>query len=121
VGKSKMSGHDIEIFEHLKRENRELKRQLKGLRKSLDRLDYEHLNELIESHENSEAKLNEKIEYTSKRERNETNWSCFDCQKGILRLIIIQKPNESIYFRRCDHCGKRTKTQHYTDKVEGVK
>lgn len=116
-----MSGHDVEIYEKLKRENRELKRQLKALRREIDRIDYEHLNNLVEAQEGSLQDIEQKVEYTSKRERNEENWKCFDCKDGVLRLRIFQKPGGAVYFRVCDKCGKRTKTQKYTNLVDGVK
>lgn len=120
MGKSRIGGQDFELLDRLKKENRELKRQLKALRKSLDRIDYQHLNDLIEAQEAAHI-VETPVEYKSKTERNEERWKCFSCTDGVLRLVIFQKPGGALYFRRCDCCGKRTKAQKYHDGIEGVK
>jgi len=119
MSKPRMSGADIELFERLKRDNKILKKQVAALRREIQRLDYDHIDDLVKSQEES-GTTEEKIEYKSKNEREREQWVCFECNKGILKLVIINKPNEKIYFRKCDNCGKRTRTKKYTKDVKGI-
>jgi len=118
---TKMSGQDIELFERLKRENKELKRRLKAALKIHDRIDYEHLNKFIKAQDEEGIEVDEetKVKYKSKGECRREEWKCFDCPDGWLELVVIRKPGDQyVYFRRCVKCGKRTKTQPYTGDVK---
>lgn len=48
-------------------------------------------------------------------------WACFDCNEGILRLIIIPGAENNRYFRKCSMCDKRTEVKEYSETVEGIK
>jgi ribosomal protein S20 len=45
-------------------------------------------------------------------------WKCFQCNEGVLRLMII--PGNR-YFRKCSMCSHRTEAQDYTEEVEGIR
>lgn len=48
-------------------------------------------------------------------------WKCFECNEGILRLVIVPGNETNRYFRKCSMCAHRTDVKEYTEEVEGVK
>jgi plasmid rolling circle replication initiator protein Rep len=51
----------------------------------------------------------------------EAKWKCNSCDVGVLKLIIVTRPDGRFYMRKCGNCPKRTDLKPYHDKVEGVK
>ena len=100
-------------IDKLKREKEQLKIAYAKLRKQIDRLNIDHeryttLRELLhkQNKEEREAK------------KSDHKWICHDCGKGHLKIIILPIPGKTKYFRKCDICSKRTKTQIHTSEVE---
>lgn len=61
---------------------------------------------------------NDKVDRFSELQRK---WACYDCNEGILRLIIVPGRETNRYFRKCSMCEKRTEVKEYTEEVEGIK
>ena len=95
---------EYDEVQQLKHENKKLKRQNARLRKLLDRIDLNRLDELKEEEEVA-------------KERDEV-WRCFDCGKGTLRMKTIELRDGMRYYRECDVCEKRTKMQRLTKDVK---
>lgn len=54
-------------------------------------------------------------------EELQRKWKCFQCNEGVLRLIIVPGGESNRYFRRCSICEYRTPVKVYTESVEGLK
>lgn len=106
-------------LQKLKRENDRLKKQVSSLRKQIARIDidrYENLQDLIHKFDKTEA-----ADIIAKQQQaKEQKWKCFECGTGILRLKLIQRLDGIFYYRACDCCGNRTKTQKWDKSVEGI-
>lgn len=114
MGRSKRSEGELDQLDKLKHENKKLKRQVQQLRKVIDRVDldrYENLKDILEEHEHEE-----KMALVATP--TDPAWKCYDCEAGILRLKVIDKPSGAIYNRVCDGCKKRTKFQKWTKDVK---
>ena len=111
MGRSKYTDKEIELLDKLKHENRKLKRALKAARKMLDRYQVAEKKGLIE----------EDIIVPSKKRQKEKElrdkWQCYECDGGILELIIVGNR----YFRKCNVCGKHTRSQIWDESVEGIR
>lgn len=109
---------DSEIKKH-KAENTKLRRQVSKLRKVISRIDLDHyqfIKDLLESQEKQDQDFSQE----QKKKGLENRWKCYDCEDGILRLVTVMKAGEPYYLRKCDSCGKKTKTKKYTEDIEGV-
>ena len=105
----KRGDKEYDQLARLKHENKKLKRQVKQLRKIIDKLDldrYHDVKDLIDQLEKSES---------SKSVPND-KWKCWDCVDGVLRMHPIMRPDGEFYFRMCDVCRKRTKLKRYNGK-----
>lgn len=111
---------------HLEKENKRLKSQLrtyeaafnKNIRFLKGKTDDLSLEELIKGAQ-EELTVNEIREDRKYRfEDLKEKWKCFQCNEGVLRLIII--PGNR-YFRKCSICDHRTNAQEYTEEVEGIR
>ena len=64
--------------------------------------------------------IDENIIVPSKKRQKETElkklWTCFECQKGVLKIVRIGNR----YLRKCTNCEKHTKSQIWDDSVEGI-
>lgn len=101
---------EYDLLYKLKNENKKLKRDLKAARKLLDRYLVAEEKGLIEENVIVPSKKREK-----EKELRE-QWACHDCENGVLRLIRVGNR----YFRKCDHCGKNTKSQLWDPSVSGI-
>lgn len=103
----------------LKDENRRLRRQIGKLRRVISRLDierYQYLKELLESQENQDAEAVRQV----RQKDVEQKWECYECGEGILRIIVFNRANDTVYLRKCDNCGKRTKMKKFNEEVKGA-
>jgi hypothetical protein len=98
-------------LDKLKHENRRLKRELKAVRKMLDRYCVAEQKGLIEKNVIQKSRKREKKEELVER------WKCYSCEDGVLELIIIGNR----YFINGTNCTKHTKTQVFDDSVEGIR
>jgi ribosomal protein L37AE/L43A len=107
---SNRGGKEYDLIDRLKHENQKLKRELKTARKMLDRYLVAEEKGLIE----------EGVIVPSQKREKEAElveqWTCYECGKGVLRLIRIGNR----YFRKCSHCDKHTKSQLWDPSVKGV-
>lgn len=120
MSRQKNCDREFSDIQKLRHENKKLKRQISSLRKQLARIDigrYENLKELL--HKHSEEDLQQRIE--EENESQKQRWKCFECHDGILKLKIFERRDGIFYFRKCDNCTNRTKTQKWSEDVEGIK
>ena len=106
-------------LQRLQRENEKLKRTIQSLRKQMARIDinqYQNLKEIIESQEDFYSFEDKQEELKKLKDK----WKCKECDKDILRLIIVPRLDGSFYFRRCQNCGHKTKLKKYTEDIEGI-
>jgi len=110
---------DLKEVQLLKEENKKLRRQVRKLRSVISNLDlrqYEFVNDLLKK----QTKENKTCTERSRQKKLEAKWACFECGKGILRLIVLTRLDGTMYFRRCDHCENKTRLKVFTDEVVGV-
>lgn len=112
LGRNKYVDKEYDLSDKLKRENEKLQRELGTVRKMLDRYAVAEKKGLID----------EEIITPGKKRHKEDElkelWKCYDCGIGFLRL---KGPYANRYWRTCDHCGKRTKTQLWNKEVGGLR
>lgn len=116
MGKTKRI-KEFDDIQKLKNDNKKLRIQVSKLRKVIKNIDLDHYNfvkDLLESDNFNETP----IKVTNKK--LEEKWSCYKCDSGILRLIIVNKCGEPYYFRKCDYCENKTKTKKYNEDIKGV-
>lgn len=112
----KYSDSENDRLQRLSNENKKLKQQIAQLRKQISRIDvdrFQNLKDLLDSQDREEQQ-------EAAREHEAKLWECWDCKKDLLKLVVMERRDGVFYFRRCS-CGRRTKTQKYTDKVKGIK
>lgn len=120
MGKSQRNGREITREQRLIHENQRLKRQLSHLRKQLARVDldrYQNLKETIEQHyQEDRAQEGQDILEKLKQE-----WKCREpnCE-GFLEIFLYTKVDSTYYYRKCNCCNNRTKSQKYTPEVKGI-
>jgi hypothetical protein len=110
--------HDLSEIQALKQENRILRKHISSLRKQISRVDLsenEGLKVLIEKHEEQEEKQAKRKE----KDKHLMKWAC-ECGRDFLYLVILNRADGQVYFRRCPACSKKTKLQKYKDTVEGL-
>ena len=106
--------------QRLIKENERLKREVAKYRKLLARLDldrYSTIKDMIEEHqaEDNQQKTLELLESLKEI------WKCRDCSEGYLEIIVYSKVGNPWYFRSCNSCKKRTKSQPYDEsRVKGI-
>lgn len=110
MGKGYKRDQEFDILDRLKHENKKLKRELKTARKMLDRYLVAEDKGLIDEDVIVPSKKRDK-----ERELKE-QWKCYSCENGYLRLIRIGNR----YLRKCDSCGKNTRSQVWDDTVKGL-
>lgn len=120
--RTRRSGRELDLLDRLKNENKRLKQQVAQLRKLITKFDLDRYNDfkdVLEANERLEAKFNKQ---EAKKELKRV-WECWDCGEGILKLTILPRRDGTFYWRCCSNpeCGKRTKTQPYTNKVQGIR
>ena len=111
------SDQEYDKLQRFKYENKRLKKQLSRLRKQMSRIDldrYTNLKELIEKHDREDRDV--KLAQDELKIRK--LWECWECRQGVLIFIPIIKKTGEFYFRRCNNCGHRTKTQKFNEKVK---
>ena len=120
MGKSKRSDREFTKEQRLTHENQQLKRQVSALRKELARVDldrYKNLKETINEHY-QEDRAQEGLDML---EKIKNEWKCHSCEAGFLEIFLYNKLDSTWYFRRCNCCPNRTKSQRYdSGKVRGI-
>lgn len=99
-------------------ENKKLKKEVSSLRKQLARLDVDrhvYVRDIIEEHyarEDNKATM-ETIE------ASKSFWKCRKCSEGHLEILEYPKMGIMWYYRKCNNCKHRTKSQQMTPEVKG--
>lgn len=121
MGKSRTDRCGFTREQKLAKENQELKRQVQTLRKRLARIElnkYENVKEAVEDHErNSGLPTTQDLLESLKRE-----WQCKkDNCSGYLEVTLFNKIDTTYYYRACNACSNRTKSQKYDPAlVKGI-
>lgn len=115
MGKSRNYDRESKLIDQLKRENKQLKQDYAKLRRQVDRLNLDHdryrtLRELVHKQTQEERK----------KEQSKKDWSCWECGKGTMKLVLLPRRDGTFYFRKCDleGCGHRTEMKKHTSDVE---
>lgn len=108
-------------LQELIHENGRMKREISSLRKQLARLDLDRhafVKDIIDEHISRENAEESATKVLSKLKES---WRCRECGVGYLEIVIYNKVNETWYYRQCNNCEHRTKSQVYqSDKVQGL-
>lgn len=117
-GRGRNYTKELELVDRLKHENKKLKVEVKRLRKELDKnkIHYESVTDLLEQQVVEEIQISKK----SSKESALKRWKCHKCEFGIMKLMIIPRPDGPHYLRKCTDCDNRTKLKKYTEDVEGI-
>lgn len=121
MGKYKRSDRDYSREKQLSYENNNLKKEVARLRKQLARLNADSIDELkgtLESHSIDREPKNPK-EIADKLKED---WHCTGTPgcEGYLEIIKFNKIDKEHYFRQCNSCRYRTRSQKWTDSVVGI-
>jgi hypothetical protein len=119
MGKTRRGHKEYSREQQLIHENKRLKRELGALRKQLARIDldrYDGIKELIEK----SYQLEEELEGRQILEKLKERWRCRECARGFLEIIIYNRPDSTCYYRQCNVCSHRTKSQRYSPSVPGI-
>lgn len=113
---------EIDQLQKIKKENEALKREIKLLRKQIDRIP-PHRMEALEDLANRQRKEAEEELNARKLEQLKNKWQCWECGKGYLKLLIFPRRGSVVYYRQCtqEGCGHRTNMKPYHENVDGVK
>jgi hypothetical protein len=117
MGKYRRGSKAYTKEQQLSHENQQLKREIAQLRKRLARIEldrYEQIEKTITEH----YQLDNPEEGQKILKKVKDEWLCFKCQLGHLQMIIYNKPDGTFYFRRCDKCSNRTKSQKYSTDIK---
>jgi hypothetical protein len=120
LGKARRGDKERSREQELKYENQKLRREVSSLRKQLARIDldrYSHVRDMVEEHLAQEEEVTS-TEDMLKSMKNE--WKCHECNQGHLEIFLYTKIGETWYFRQCNACPNRTKSQIYTPSVKGI-
>lgn len=116
--KRKNNYKELEQLQKIKRENDKLKKENSRLRKILSRFEnFDHVKDVLEEDQSERLKETQMVLEDLKKA-----WACKECKEGYLEIIIFGKMGESWYFRKCNNCSNRTKSQKYDPaEVKGIK
>lgn len=117
-GRGRNYDKELELVDRLKHENKKLKLEVKRLRKELDknRIHYDNMTDLLEQQATEESQVSRKEE----KEILLKKWKCHKCEFGLMKLMIIPRPDGPRYLRKCTECDNRTRLKKYTEDVEGI-
>jgi hypothetical protein len=121
------SQHKVFHKEHKTGEEKKYQRHITKLEKEIDELkakirvyerEFTEIKFIKERKNTNVEKIIQEKGTKTENTRNPDKWRCHECDQGILRLIVIQRPDKKVYFRKCSHCDNRTQMKDYH---EGVK
>lgn len=108
---------DFSLEDRLKKENRQLKKEVKRLRSLLARADIERLEHL-----ENVVKEQREFDKTIKRERKvaKEKWQCYECGRGYMIPRIFPRRDGDFYYRVCNNerCEHRTRMKKVTKNVD---
>lgn len=117
------SSGDFDPNQKLKHENKQLKREVKRLRKLLQQVeDAEETKKLMYLVEMQRQE--DKILHESNKEEQlgdlKERWACHECSEGVMLIQIFKRRDGVFYFRRCQACGNKTRMKKYSEEVNGI-
>ena len=121
MGKARRGDKEFSREKRLIHENRILKRQVSSLRKQLARLDLDRYSSAKEAIEQSYQEDRQQ-EGRDILDRLKQEWRCKEpgCD-GYLEIILYNKIDSTWYYRKCNGCPHRTKSQKYNpSEVKGI-
>lgn len=135
MGKSRRGNKERTREQELKYENKEfrrrerdkdneinqLKRQVSSLRKQLARIDldrYSHVRDIVEEHYAEEER---ELSTSDMLKSMKDQWKCHECGVGHLEICLYTRQDGTFYYRHCNNCTNRTKSQKYDpNTVQGI-
>jgi len=135
LGKSRRGHKELSKEQELKYENKEfrrrerdkdnqilqLKREVSSLRKQLARIDldrYSHVRDIVEEHYANEEK---EVSTQDMLKSMKDQWRCHECGSGHLEIYVYTRQDGTFYYRLCNNCPNRTKSQRYDpNTVQGI-
>jgi len=106
-------------LQQMRKENERLKREISHLRKQLARVDldrYSHIKEIIEE----SYQMEEELEGRKILQKLRKDWKCHQCERGFLEIMLYNRPDSTWYYRQCNTCAHRTRSQRYSPDVPGI-
>ena len=85
-----------------------------------DRLTGVSVDELVKEFSGDESNIDLDKMVDDCKEELEFKWQCYSCEPGYLRLIVVNRLEDKMYFRKCSHCDNRTKIQKFDESVKGL-
>lgn len=120
MGKTRRGHREYTREQQLLYQNKALKREIASLRKQLARLDldrYSHVKDIIEK----SYQMEEELEGREILEKLKHAWKCYECIRGHMEIVLYNRPDSTWYYRQCNCCTNRTKSQRYTPgEVQGI-
>lgn len=113
IQSTKKLDKDLDLIDKLKQQVEQLKRELKSTRKLLDRYQVAEQKGLIDDN-GLILRSKKRIQQDEEELENKNRWKCYDCKRGFLEIVIFGNR----YFRLCNECGKRTKSQIWDESVD---
>lgn len=109
---------EIDQLQRVKKENESLKREIKQLRKQIDKLSsqrYASLEDIAERQKREAAEEEKAKKEAALQEKRR----CWTCGKGVLRLVPFPRRDGIFYYRSCttENCGNKTKLKPYIPGV----
>lgn len=124
MGKSKRSDKEFTREQRLIKQNKQLKQELKYLRKQLSKIDdgrLDTIKEMCLDYEEGERIQEDLGDPNSSMEALKKEWTCNKCNEGWLEITLYSKLGETFYYRKCSQCDNRTKGQRYDSaSVKGI-
>lgn len=119
MGKGRGKTYDKEYSEiqKVRHENQKLKKEVARLRNRLARMGETQFRDLADIMEEEAESQKKEV---SKKENDRNGWECHSCSDGFLEINMYAKIGEIYYFRECNQCQKRTKSQRYHKEVKGI-
>jgi hypothetical protein len=122
VAKNTRAVKEFTREQRLINENKQLKQELKHLRKLITRLEnngpenkQDFDQEEIDRFEENAGPVSSSLENLKKV------WACKKCSNGYLEITLYSKLNQTFYYRACTNCDNRTKGQRYdSSSVKGI-
>lgn len=134
MGKTTRGQKEYSKEQELKHENKEMRNRIRELehevrmltrqtartRKQFARMDLDrhaYVQDIIQEHyANEEVEQNTQEMLSSLKNK----WQCHDCGVGHLEIFLYTRQDGTFYYRLCNNCPNRTKSQKYDpEKVTG--
>lgn len=119
MGKTTRGHKEFSREQQVLHENKALKREIARLRKELARIDLDRYSQVKDMIEKS-YQMEEELEGKKILKKLKKDWKCHECERGHLEIFCYNRPDSTWYYRQCNNCSHRTKSQRYTPGIEGI-